>query len=609
MLSNLRLVKGTLSGVLFFCSFQVLAQNWQDLQWQRMLLYRKSFFSYTSEADHENFFSHKDGKHNPEKELEAFIDQALNEDPDPKKSVHCRFPARIRWLKKFREVPESKVTCDSLEAFRKRLSAKSISVVFSSYYLNNPGSSFGHTFIRLGKQSAAEKASDTTTTELLDTGINYGALTDGAGPVLFAVGGLAGLFYGNYNAVQYYYKVREYNDYETRDLWSYELDMTQEEIDFIVDYVWELGNTLFKYYFLTENCSYHVLSILEAARPSLNLHAHMPRLYTIPAPTLKALEAEGLISHVKFRPSASTLFYHQLNLLDEKEKKGVQTLIAQKTLEEEFPPERKALIFDTALSLVDYKYAKEILKGDEKAQSIKRPLLIGRSKIPVRSPEPDFSYKLVRAPHLGHGQKRVALSYLNSDHKNLLDLEWRFAFHDILDNDIGYPNKVTLDIMKAIIRTNGEDYQLRDFSVVDVLMLGKRDDYNRSSSWKFKLGQWQTRERKKDLTTSGFIGGYGLSYELGIFNPYSLLHLENSYVSEKLHKYKLGYGGDLGVLTEFNHQWKLNSVLEWRAYPWEESRVFNEIRYSEANYGVGAFHRDYLDDGVQDLGLRFFKYL
>lgn len=596
-------------GVLFFCSFPVLAQNWQDPQWHKILLYRKTLTGYTSEADHQSFFSHKDGKHSPKKELEAFIEQALSEDPDPKKSVHCRFPARMRWLKKFREVPEGKVQCEDFERFKKRLSAKSISVVFSSYYLNNPGSSFGHTFIRLGKQTFQERETDNTATELLDTGINYGALTEGAGPVLFAIGGLAGWFSGNYNAVQYYYKVREYNDFETRDLWSYQLDMNQEEIDFIVDYVWELGNTRFDYFFLTENCSYHVLSILEAARPTLRLHEYMPRLYTIPAPTLKALESEKLVRKITFRPSASTLFYHQLSLLDKKEKKAVEKLVLETEEAGEFPPERKALIYDTALSLVDYKYAKDILKGDEKAQSIKRPLLVARSKIPVRSPEIDFSDRLVRAPHLGHGQKRVALTYLNTDSTNKVDLEWRFAFHDILDNDIGYPPKVKLDIMKATLRTDGHDYQLRDFSVLDVLMLGKRDLFNRSSSWKVKAGQWQTRSKKKDLTTAGAIAGYGFSFETKYLAPYILAHLENSYVSEKLHKYKLGYGGDVGVLTEFNHEWKLNSVLEWRVHPWDESRVINEIRYSESEYGVGAYHQSYLRDGVQDLGLRFFKYL
>jgi hypothetical protein len=608
MLSNSLLSKGTLLGVLFFCSWEVLAQNWQDITWQRLLVYRPTLSGFESEADDDSFFMHAEGKYSPEKELKAFIDGLKVDDPDPKKNTYCRFPARVRWLKRHREVPDSKVVCDEYLKLKNRIRAKSISVVFSSYYLNNPASSFGHTFIRLGKQSNEIRDNDSTATELLDTGINYGANTAGAGPLVFAIGGMAGWFYGSYNAVPYYYKVREYNDFETRDLWSYQLDMTQEEIDMVVDHIWELGNTKFDYFFLTENCSYHVLSILETARPSLELHKKLPRLYTIPSETLKALKAENLVRRITFRPAPSTLFYYQLDLLSADEKKEVENLVFHHTLPSENSPERKALIYDTALSLIDYKYAKEILKGEEETQKIKRPLLVGRSKIPVRSEEIDFSDKLIRAPHLGHGQKRLALTYLNDDSHTLMDLEWRFAFHDLLDNDIGYPPKTSIEVGKAIVRTDGQNFQLRDFSLVDVLMLGKWDIFNRASSWKIKMGQWQTRYQGQDLSTQGVLGGYGWGYEIGLFTPYLLAHLENSYVSEKLHKYKLGYGLDVGVLTEFSHALKLHSILEYRANPWEESNFSNEVRYSNQEFGVGGYHLIHLIDGANELGFRFFKY-
>lgn len=609
MLSNSLMRQGALLGVLFFYSSQVIAQNWQDLQWQKILLYHKTLTGYESEADHPSYFSHPDGQTNPKKELEAFIKSIEEDHPDPKKNAQCRFPARVRWLRKFREVPETKVNCEEYKVFRDRIAAKSISVVFSSYYLNNPGSSFGHTFIRFGKNTNEVMDQDSTTTELLDTGINYGALTEGAHPVIFAIGGLAGWFSGNYNAIPYYYKVREYNDYETRDLWSYQLDMSQEEIDFMVDHIWELGTTRFDYFFLTENCSYHVLSILEAARPTLRLHEFMPRLYTIPSETLKALMHEGLVRKVTFRPSASTQFYHQLNLLNKEEEKAAKELFFDKKSPPEFEPERKSLVYDTVLSLVDYKYAADVLKGEEKAQALKRPLLIARSKIPVRSKELDFSYKFPEAPHLGHGQKRVALSYASREGKNLVDLEWRFAFHDILDNVVGYPPKTSLEIMKAHIRTDGQDYQLRDFSLLDVRTLGKWDIYNKAASWKLKLGQTQTRFESEDLTTFGFSGGYGYSYELGPFTPYLLAHVEAGYIFERLHKFKPNYGGDVGILTDISSDWKLNSVFEGRAHPYNESNLKNEIRYSNRHFGIGAYHQVFTIDGDQEVALRIFKYL
>jgi hypothetical protein len=608
MLSNFRFLKGTLTGVLFFCSFEILAQNWQDLQWQRLLLYRATLLGYESEADHDSYFSSPRGKFSPSEELKAFLESVDDQSPDPRQNVFCRFPARLRWLKKFRNLPKPKVECEDYQKYLDLLRAKSISVVFSSYYLNNPGSSFGHTFIRLGKHSDSN-SDNTTATELLDTGINYGAMTEGAGPVLFAIGGLAGWFSGNYNAVPYYYKVREYNDYETRDLWTYQLDMTQEEIDMVVDIIWELAHSKFDYYFLTENCSYHVLSILEAARPSLKLHDYLPRLYTIPSETLKALQASGIVWKISFRPSASTQFYHHLSFLNVDEKKAVNEIVFKGETTQQFSEKKKAFIYDTALSLVDYKFAKEVLKGDEKVQKLKRPLLVARSKIPLRSEAQDFTYLMNRAPHFGHGQKRVAISYMKSGSRNLLDTEWRFAFHDFLDKDTGFPPRTKLEVMKGQLRTDGHHHQLRDFSVLDVMTLGQWDTFNYAPSWKIKIGQTQTRYEGEDLTTVGFSGGYGYSVQIGRFAPYLLAHIENAYVFETLHKYKLGYGADVGLLTDINDEWKLLNLLEARAYPWNQSKFSHEVRYSNQFFGFGAFTNTFLRDGVKELGLSFFKYI
>ncbi len=600
-------LRASLWGALFFV-LEARAQNWLDPQWLKVVHYDHSFSGYNSEADDVGFFTSPDGKHHPDKELVAFIKAVEENDPDEKKNARCRFPARLRWLKKFRSLPEQTVECKNLDAFRKRLSGRSLSVVFSSYYMGNPGSAFGHTLIRIGKESLAEKNTNATSTELLDTGINYGALTNGANPVIFALGGLSGLFYGNYNAIPYYYKVREYNDSEARDLWSYQLNLTQDEIDFVVDHIWEMGHTKFQYFFLTENCSYHVLTILEAARPSLNLRRHLPRLYTIPAETLKALAKEKLIVGTTFRASQSTLFYHHLEGLSAPEKEEVYDLVFNQKVPPEHSPELSAKIYDAGLSLFDFKHADDVLKGDEKTLTLKRPILIGRSKIPQRSPKPDFTYKFKDAPHLGHGQRRLGYTLKEFDGKRFTELEWKFAFHDLLDQSTSYPPKTTIDVMKASVYSDGKVFHIREAVLVDVISLGSWDKFNKVGAWKVKLGQTQTRFERKMLTTQGVSGGYGISKGFGIFTPYAMIHGEGSYVSEYLSKMKLGIGTDTGILFDFTEQLKFLSALEWRIHPWNETRFFNELRFSRDKFGGGLFMHDYLIDGAKDMGGRVFFY-
>jgi hypothetical protein len=96
---------------------------------------------------------------------------------------------------------------------------------------------------------------------------------------------------------------------------------------------------------------------------------------------------------------------------------------------------------------------------------------------------------------------------------------------------------------------------------------------------------------------------------MGLFTPYLLGQLESSYISEKLHKYKFSYGLDMGVLTEFSHAWKLHSLFEYRAHPWEESKISNEVRFSKQEFGIGGYHQVHLIDGAHELGLRVFMYL
>lgn len=596
-------------GALLILSPHCFAQNWKDLQWIRLLHMNETLTGgHKSEADGPGFFIHKNGKYSPKDELKSLIHELNVDNPDEDKNAFCQYPARVRWLRSIGyAVPESKVSCTKRDRFRERMSAKSVAIVFSSYYLNNPASSFGHTLIRLGKGSHEDEM-NRTATELLDTGINYGANTGNAGPILYSLGGLAGLFVGTFSAIPYYYKVRQYNDYETRDLWTYHLNFSQTEIDFMVDHIWELGQTYFNYFFLSENCSYHVLTVLEAVRPSIDLRQHMPYMYAIPSETLKTLEAEKVVGHHSFRPAPSTAFYHQLNMLSSQEKKDVHRLVFDQKPIGEYSPERKALVYDTALSLVDFKFAKQIMKGDGQAQELKKPLLIARSKIPVRSPDLDFSKVMASAPHLGHGQKRLSLSGINRDGKNYLDTEWRFAFHDVLDRSLGYPPRTRLEIMKMTLRTDGEDYQVRDFYLVDAFTFGKWDMFNKSSSWKVRLGQWQTRYRKQDLSTQGFLGGYGYSYPFSKFTPYFLVHGESSYVSEEIMKMKFAYGSDAGLIFDLSDTLKYQSSLEWRAYPWNESRFINELRFTNNEYGLGLYHQSYLIDGVQDFGIRSFFY-
>jgi hypothetical protein len=308
----------------------------QHPDWIRLIHYKKKIFSsqFESQADNLQFFLSPNGKFSPLDELKSTLESL----EDLKKrdlkipltsneistSALCQFPARAKWLNELliknygTHLPiENLKDCVEYQKFKQKLRAHSVTLVFSSYYINSPSSTFGHSLLRINRNKSPDKNSYTS--ELLDIGVNYAANATTQNPFLFAVLGTSGGFHGTFTVLPYFYKVREYNDYESRDLWEYDLALSESEVDKLVDHLWELSFTTFDYYYITENCSYHMLTLLEVAAPRLNLVNKIP-FWIVPGETLQALKKEkGLIKNITFRPSIYRQYKERLAQLDQKE--------------------------------------------------------------------------------------------------------------------------------------------------------------------------------------------------------------------------------------------------------------------------------------------------
>ena len=322
-------------------SEQVFAQatqlNIQESRaWKKLLHYEPGTFgSVYSQVDSTNFFLSKNGHKNLTDELKATIEAFLSVDLKAEESTRpqCRFPARALFLKKsLPQVKWSVVSCESYEKYHGALKGVSASLVFSSYYLNNPSSAFGHTFLRINKAPAANGRRY----ELLDYGVNYAANVDTNNVLIYGVKGMFGMFPGTFTNVPYYYKVREYNNAESRDLWEYELDITPEEVDMLIAHLWELGPTYIEYWYLTENCSYHMFTILEAAAPRLDLTSKLKK-WVIPSDTVRVIWNEpGVVKSVFYRPSIRAEFFERVQGLSENEVRLLKEIVFERKFSEEF---------------------------------------------------------------------------------------------------------------------------------------------------------------------------------------------------------------------------------------------------------------------------------
>jgi hypothetical protein len=481
----------------------------RDPGWLRLGHWRSRWLTgVKGDPDGPEFYLASAGKVDPAAELEATLAGLLAPPPggpDELADPVCRFPARLLFLAGrlgFDPASLPPRTCPRQQAFFERVAGRSVTLVYSSSYLNNPASSFGHTFLRLNKTETPRPGK---TFELLDYGVNYAATVDTGNAVLYALKGLFGFFHGEFSHYPYYYKVREYSDSESRDLWEYDLALEPREVAMLVAHLWELGGTWMDYWYLDENCSYHLLGALEAAAPRLRLiepFAFWPLV--VPADTVKVLYRNpGLVRAVHYRPAIRTQFEARARGLTATQGDAVEALLADPaTPLPPGEPSSQAQVLDAALDLMDVRHARALLFNiaPELART-RQVLLERRSTIRVQSPELVIEPPQSRRPDLGHGSLRFGLGGGLLDpsprpRTGFATLDLRLCLHDLLDPPDGYPPEAQVEFLPTRLRYDGEARRLDlDQSLlVGIVSLAPWSRFDRRISWHVKLGAEAVRD-------------------------------------------------------------------------------------------------------------------
>src|SRR5438067_3666752 len=510
----------------------------EDRSWLRLGHWRKRLLrGWESEADGPGLFLSPQGKRDPAAELEATLNGFFAEGDgapvgpklgDPSlEHPQCRFPARFAWLAATLRIDLARLpprSCPRFEAFWRRVSARSATLVFSSYYLNNPASAFGHIFLRLGKE---ELASGGERLDLIDQAVDFAAVTNTSNAILYAFEGLFGLFRGEFSARPYFYKVREYADYESRDLWEYELSLDERQLAMLVGHLWELGQTWFDYYYVTENCSYHVLGALEAADSNLELLSHLGPA-TLPADSVKALFANpGLVRAVRFRASARTQLAARTAGLSGTDLDAVQRLAEGRDSAalDAMSIDGRVRVIDAALDLVDVRHGRDIVTGaDPAADGLRQRLLERRSAIAVPSPPLTIVPPSFGGPERGHGSLRLGLGAQASREDGAVAVaEGRLALHDLTDPPAGFSPRTQIEFLKLrlTLADRRRALHLEEASLVEVTSLNAIDRFERRISWKMRLGATRVADGGCTGCVAGLFsvgGGPGLVSAGGTFS-------------------------------------------------------------------------------------------
>lgn len=491
-------------------------------KWQKLLHYESDLWWKSSEADGADFFLSPEGKNKPDLELEALILELEKGNTD----VICRFPARSKYLKTQLNLPASWFDfskCTKYKEFFDENFNKTVYLLFSSYYLESPASAFGHTMIRLGKylpQTNKVVERSQKQSELLDTGIGYAANSMAENAFIYAFMGIVGGYKGTYSSIPYFYKIREYNDYESRDLWSYELNLSLEQKEVFIDHLWELGNTYFDYYYFTQNCSFHLITLLDAVNPDWKLGEKI-RYYVIPVDTIKAVQSTpGLVKSITFRPSAKRVFEKSFSYLNSNDQKRLIDSVDNKSidyLKDISDEKQKILWIDALIDFLDYKYSKEILLEKGEYFEWKKSVLASRSTLGL-NPTPQYSeYPENERPDLGHDSIRTEIGGHYKDHY-LTRFSYRFAMHDLLDPKIGQPPLASLNFFELSVDFDRTKLKFNSLKLFEIATLNPWTIYHRPLSLNTDIGFERNRLKNScagegtfDCLTSYINAGLGIT--------------------------------------------------------------------------------------------------
>jgi hypothetical protein len=356
-------------------------------------------------------------------------------------------------------------------------------------------------------------------------------------------------------------KVQEYNNLESRDLWEYDLHIPPARLERLLQHLWELGNTRFRYFFLNKNCSYYLLPVLDVMDPSLS--ASRPFVFkAIPIDTVRqVIRTPGMLEGIHYRPSHATKMIAARKRLSETEVHLVEKLLnsvipaavggnpsltsadmmdprqghSGMTDLKSLPPERQALVLDSAYDLFRYKVGFHRDEPEE-VQEKEQQLLLMRNQIKTSSPsapvgDPSIQImdsppatagndgKVVR-PDLGHKTGRIDLSYGFSNHSHFDELSIRPALHSQDDPTPGYLPGSQLEMFHLKLRYDNDrkTAYVQDFALVDLISITPWDRWIHPPSWKVKTGLMTANELKRDPENSLYYGlnlGTGYAFALG----------------------------------------------------------------------------------------------
>jgi hypothetical protein len=545
-------------------------------EWHLLLHYKKGLFGgYESEQDDPGFFLSPRGKTDPVAELAATLTQFFSAElvGRSRQPAQCAFIARYHWLKEQLQFDPTRLpplACERFDRWYEDFQVEAISLIFPSAFLNNPASMFGHTLFRVDQKGQTEQ------TRILAYSINFAAEVPPDAGLAYPIRGIFGSYKGYFSTIPYYLNVQKYRDIENRDIWEYRLNLTDTQLRRFLMHSWELGNAYFDYFFFKENCSYHILALLDYADPSLHLTDEFV-FWTVPADTVRLIVSKpDLVSSITYRPSRSTVIKRKREFLSAEERDLAHRL-TQDTDKLNSPSytrlslPRQAFVLDLASDYLRYRIdTTNSPKPEWKERN--REVLTARSQLRIPSEE-FIVHPFAKQPELGHKIHRVTIGGGWRNNDTFEEATFRGGYHDLLDPEVGYTPDAQIETASITVRhyNRADQTRVERATLLNLLSLSPIDSVFYAPSWKLNTGMNTIRYRDCQLCSNGFVnGGIGGARELRLLKRevlFAFAEVEANVSGAYQDMHRVGGGGTVGMLADITERWKMMATGSYLRFP------------------------------------------
>ncbi|MEM7257197.1 MAG: DUF4105 domain-containing protein, partial [Pseudomonadota bacterium] len=363
-------------------------------------------------------------------------------------------------------------------------------MVFAAGHMKSPASFFGHNFLKFNTGAVSGNSA------LLDETINYGAdVPDNHGGLTYFYQGIFGGYSAVYERQPFFRHMAKYGEEDLRDVWEYELNLSANEVEFIVAHAWELQQVNLTYYFFRKNCAYQIARLLALVTPEQLVPQYMP--WTMPYNVFSALmqvqrNDESLVSGIYYHPSRRSRFHQRYFSLSAIEQQEFALQVTRKLDTDRLSELDKQSQIRVTDALIDYfEFRLRLDSEDKNATENKKTALLYRFSLPVAD-NVTSQFTQPFAPHRAQKPGYIGFSAVTNETLGKgAELRLRPAYFDFLSLDIGRSAAGEFTVLDTTLLFTENTLRLRRLDLLNVTNLAPSVtgiSGDTGASWLFRFG-------------------------------------------------------------------------------------------------------------------------